>query len=57
MYIYKEKHSSSSLFSKSDIVSVDKSTYSANFNEGVYLQDNYVEVTWDVFPCLSTNDR
>ena len=37
MYIYKEKHSSSSLFSKSDIISVDKLIYSAEFKRGCFF--------------------
>ena len=37
MYIYKEKHFSLSLFSKSDIVSVEKSTYSAELKRGRFF--------------------
>ena len=54
MYIYKEKHFSSSLFSKSDIVSVDKSTYSAEFKWGRFFAGYLCERD---FPSLSTNNR
>ena len=44
MYFYKEKHSPSSLFSKPDIVSVEKSTLQ-NSNEDAFLHDTYVDMT------------